>query len=269
MINIWGTTFIVGPFLGPALAGYLADALDWRGAFAILIGLYAVSTILVLVFGRETYYVPGIASKPQTFVQSLIGQGGAFEVHRPSFRASTISVVKYIFRWPMLLVGISMMVNFTWPIGITVTVDSFIRAPPYLMNNIEAASMRFAAVIGALIGWAIGYVFNEWVSKTRVHLSTWRPEFRLHGVWIPAIFEILGLTLFGLSLQFQLSWVAIAFGWCGVNIGLVGTMVAITAYILDKYPRHATTVSAILNMWRTCGMYTPSFSVFAVLIDGL
>jgi hypothetical protein len=38
-----------------------------------------------------------------------------------------------------------------------------------------------------------------------------------------------------------------------VNVGLVGTVVAITAFVLEKYPAHATTVSAIMNMWRSCG----------------
>jgi MFS family permease len=148
-----------------------------------------------------------------------------------------------------------MMVNFTWPIGITTTVDTFIRAPPFLMNNVQAASMRFAAVFGAIVGFIIGYIFNEYISKTRTPLPSWRPEFRLLGVFIPAIFECTGLILFGLSNQFELSWVALAFGWFMVNIGLVGTMVAITAYVLEKYPAHATTVSAIMNMWRSCGKY--------------
>lgn len=106
MINIWGTAFLVGPFMGPALAGYLADALDWRGAFAILVALYVVSTILVLGFGKETYYIPGHRiARPQTFVESLSGRGGPFLIHRPSFVESTITTLKYIIKWPMLLVG--------------------------------------------------------------------------------------------------------------------------------------------------------------------
>jgi hypothetical protein len=146
-----------------------------------------------------------------------------------------------------------MMINLTWPIGITTTVDSFIRAPPYLFINIQAASMRFAAVIGALIGFFLGSLFNEYLSKTRIHQHSWRPEYRLFGVFIPAVFECAGLLLFGFGNQFKLSWVALAFGWCMVNIGLVGTVVAITAFVLEKYPAHATTVSAIMNMWRSCG----------------
>jgi hypothetical protein len=149
-----------------------------------------------------------------------------------------------------------MMVNFTWPIGITVTVDSFIRAPPYLFNNIQAASMRFAAVFGAIFGWFLGFLFNSYISRSRSHLPSWRPEYRLFGVFIPAAFECAGLVLFGLGNQFQLSWVSLAFGWFMVNVGLVGTMVAITAFVLEKYPAYATTVSAIMNMWRSCGTLT-------------
>lgn len=34
---------------------------------------------------------------------------------------------------------------------------------------------------------------------------------------------------------------------------------AITAYALEKYPSHSTTVSAILNMWRTCGGFSVGY----------
>lgn len=34
---------------------------------------------------------------------------------------------------------------------------------------------------------------------------------------------------------------------------------AITAYALEKFPSHSTTVSAILNMWRTCGGFSVGY----------
>lgn len=37
-------------------------------------------------------------------------------------------------------------------IGITTTIDTFLHSPPYLFDTIEASSMRFAGVIGALCG---------------------------------------------------------------------------------------------------------------------
>lgn len=44
------------------------------------------------------------------------------------------------------------MINFCWPIGITSTVETFLHSPPYMFDEIEAASMRFAGVIGAVSG---------------------------------------------------------------------------------------------------------------------
>jgi len=106
MINIWGTTFLVGPFLGPALAGYLSAATSWRGAFAVLVALYAVSTALVLSFGRETYYLPNTPiAKGPNFIESLTARGGALAVQRPSFTITTKTLIKYLFRLPLLLVG--------------------------------------------------------------------------------------------------------------------------------------------------------------------
>ena len=58
-INIWSTTFLVGRTLFPALAGYILEGTgSWRDSFKILTGAYGFSTILILLFGYETYYNP-------------------------------------------------------------------------------------------------------------------------------------------------------------------------------------------------------------------
>ena len=44
------------------------------------------------------------------------------------------------------------MINFCWPIGLSITIDTFLHAPPYLLSDVQAASMRFAGVIGGLCG---------------------------------------------------------------------------------------------------------------------
>lgn len=260
MINIWDTTFLVGPYLGPGISGYLTNAMGWRGVSAVLVALYAVSTILVLLFGRETYYNPnaGLTRSPG-LVESITARGGGIALQRASLAPTARELVIYIFKVPMLLVGIAAMVNSTWPIGITVTVDSFIRAPPYLMNNTAAASMRWAAVLGDLAGWLIGYFFHEWVNRTKMHKPGFRSETRLHGVWIPLCCLVGGLLTYGLTINAGKHWIGIAFGWFGVNIGLVGVMVAITAFALEKYPERATIVSSIINMWRTSGGFSVSY----------
>lgn len=124
------------------------------------------------------------------------------------------------------------------------------------MDDISASSMRWCPVLGSLAGFTLGYFFNEWLSRTRFHRSDWTPEFRLHGVWIPAFSMVCGLLVYGLSINYNRHWVGLAFGWFFVNLGEIGSMVAITSFALEKYSNESTVVSAILNMWRTCGKFS-------------
>ncbi|KAJ5131691.1 hypothetical protein N7448_005849 [Penicillium atrosanguineum] len=255
MINIWGTTFLVGPFLGPALAGYIGAGTNWRDSFGVLTAIYGVSTVMVLAFGRETYYAPDKA--PGSRLGSYFGIGNTKLPKLSTLGFWCQRLVVYVFKFPLLMTGFAVLVTFTWPIGITTTIDTFLHSPPYLFDTIEASSMRFAGVIGALCGWAFGHFFNEWIYHR--HSANWRTELRLHGVWVPIGSMACGLLTYGLTMNFGEHWIGLAFGWIMVNIGMVGTIVAITAYALEKYPNQSTCVSAILNMWRTCGGFAVGY----------
>lgn len=183
MINIWGTTFMVGPFLGPAIAGYIGAGTNWRDSFGVLTAIYGLSTLTVLVFGAETYYNPGKA--PTSRVGSYFGVGNTKLPKGSTLWHWCEVMVLYVFKFPLLMTGIAILVTFTWPIGtynifskfhvskcwcftfyspgssflliyfcagITTTIDSFLHSPPYNFDTIEASSMRFAGVIGALGG---------------------------------------------------------------------------------------------------------------------
>ncbi|KAJ5808960.1 hypothetical protein N7474_010229 [Penicillium riverlandense] len=257
MINIWGTTFLVGPFLGPAIAGYIGAGTDWRISFGVLAAIYGASTIAVLVFGRETYYTPHRSGPAPSRLALCLGIGNTQLPKRATLSYWCRMVVIYVFKFPLFMTGLAILVTFTWPIGITTTIDTFLHSPPYLFDTIQASSMRFAGVIGALCGWIFGFFFNKWIYNH--HRANWRTEYRLHGVWIPIGSMAAGLLTYGLTMNFHKHWIGIAFGWILVNIGMVATIVAISAYALEKYPGQATCVSAILNMWRTCGGFAVGY----------
>ncbi|EED15932.1 MFS transporter, putative [Talaromyces stipitatus ATCC 10500] len=319
MINIWATTFLVGPFLGPAIAGYILVASQnrWIVSFGILTALYGLSTLLIMLFGYETYYDnhhnshDNNKSPMLTRIYSFIGLNNntSHLVKRSTLLSESSTLLKLIFKLPLLLLGISVMINFCWPIGITTTIDTFLHAPPYMFDDIQSSSMRFAGIIGGTSGYIFGHFFNEWIYKhyqskhnqtntikknrhndelgriasenssvqiadalvsfssatsdqhhyPTTSTSGWKPEYRLHGVWFPIASLVCGLITYGLTLHFQKSWLGLAFGWIMVNLGMVGSMVAMTAYALEKYPTHSTTVSAIINMWRTCGGFSVGY----------
>jgi MFS family permease len=149
----------VGPFIGPALAGYILDGShnQWVVSFGVLTALYGVSTLLIIVFGYETFYLDRSASLPyqrsmHTRLRSFFGIGNT---HLPKLETLTTQskvLLKLFFKISLLLPGIATMINFCWPIGITTTVDTFLHSPPYSFDTVQASSMRFAGVIGALSG---------------------------------------------------------------------------------------------------------------------
>lgn len=229
MINIWATSFLVGPFLGPALAGYIMEGThDWRSVFGVLAGLYGASTALVLFFGRETFYDKSTQAQQTNKLKAFLCIGNTRLPKLRTMATCFAILFRLAFLTPsLLLVGICTMINFTWPIGITVTFDTFIHAPPYLFGNIDGASMRFAPVIGALLGFLAGHIFNKWIyhGSGGRRQQYWRPEYRLHGVWFPVTCLFFGLLIYGLTLANGKSWVGLAFGWCLTNIGLIGSAV--------------------------------------------
>lgn len=227
-INIWGTTLLIGPFLFPALAGYILEGTQsWRDCFKVLAGLYAFSTVMILVFGYETYHDRTSGAQQVSRVQTFFAIGNTQNPKTKLFSASMSNTMRLMFAPPILLIGLSTMINCTWPIGITTTIDSFVRGPSYGFGNIADASIRFAGVVGALLGFCFGYFFNEWIynGSNGRRKTCWRSEYRLHGVWFPIGSMVCGLLTYGLTLDKEKSWVGLAFGWVMVNIGLTGSTV--------------------------------------------
>jgi hypothetical protein len=92
-------------------------------------------------------------------------------------------------------------------------------------------------------GYLFGYFFNEWIYNTHqrrgntqsdndsehldstVSSSSWRPEYRLHGIWFPIGSLAAGLLTYGLTLNFGKHWIGLAFGWIMVNLGMIATTV--------------------------------------------
>ena len=121
MINIWletrhstltrvvltenrGTTFLVGPFLGPAIAGYISAGSDWRTSFGVLTAIYGVSTAMVILFGYETYHEPGRTIK-QSRLASYFGIGNTMLPKGSTLRYWSRTVVVYVFKFPLLMIG--------------------------------------------------------------------------------------------------------------------------------------------------------------------
>jgi MFS family permease len=100
-----GTTFLVGPFLGPAIAGYVGAGTDWRTSFGVLTAIYGVSTFMVILFGYETYYVPGGKMLSQSRLSSYFGIGNTMLPKGKTLAYWCRTVVVHVFKFPLLMTG--------------------------------------------------------------------------------------------------------------------------------------------------------------------
>lgn len=107
-----GTTFLVGPFLGPAIAGYISNAAGWKASFAVLTGLYGFSTLLVVLFGYETYYARGNRTSTSR-IKSLFAIGNTDRVKASTFAYECKTLVVLIFKIPLLLTGMYSVAMYT------------------------------------------------------------------------------------------------------------------------------------------------------------
>jgi MFS family permease len=55
-INVWAFSFLIGPYLGPFISGFVVERLDWRNTFGVLCGFYGFSVLMIIFLGEETTY---------------------------------------------------------------------------------------------------------------------------------------------------------------------------------------------------------------------
>ncbi|KZF25794.1 MFS general substrate transporter [Xylona heveae TC161] len=262
-INIWGASFLLGPYLGPFISGMIITKLDWRADFGILAAFYGFSFILIILLGDETLYDRGEEKQQLTSttgvvrkLQLLSGFAGARAKGRPSVITSFLHTLSIGIRPHVFLISFTfyMLANM-WAVGLATTIPVLVHPPPYEFGPKATALLYLAPAIGAFVGEAWGHFFNEFIFRSylRRHNGKWLPEQRLWAVYPSVIVTVCALVLIGQCLERGLHWVGLAFGWAMYNVAAVTATVAISAYVLDCFPYHAALVSSIVNFWRTTG----------------
>jgi len=86
---------------------------------------------------------------------------------------------------------------------------------------------------------------------TRFNDGVWKPEYRLHALWIPGlIFNPIGLGLFGACLQYHLSWGLLALANGLVTFGSLTIMPITVNYLNECFIKNPAEASVALNAYR-------------------
>ena len=271
-MNLWVFCLLGGPFLGPFLSAWIIQAVDWRADYGILAGLYGFSCLLVVLIGEETLYDrQNPQSRPTGVlarIKLLLGVTGAQVEGRPTLWTVTKDLVRIQIRPQIFFITvIYVMVLVCWVIGIVSTWSEIVLAPPWLFSPDKFALSYLAPLIGAFVGQLWGHFFNDWLQNwyIRTHHGVYVLENRLWGTYAPTLIGFTGLILVGQTLQHTLSWMGLCLGWAFLVFAMVSATTAISAYCLDCFPKHASLVAAIINMWRQVSQNaSPIISVLTV-----
>ncbi|KAI7460638.1 hypothetical protein KC367_g8931 [Hortaea werneckii] len=250
-VNIWVFCLLGGPFLGPFLAAWLIQAVDWRTDFGVLAGLHGLATLSIIFLGDETLYDRRDPPPPRdkgviAKLKLLTGMTGIMSTLKPQIFFITVVYV---------------MVMIAWVIGVNNTVSQLLLPAPYRFSGSAFACSWLAPLIGAVVGQLWGYWFNKWLFNryVRRHNGRHNPVNRLWGTYAPTAVGLVGLVLYGQAFQHSLHWILIEIGWACMGFMMVSATTAVSAYCLDCFPEEASLVASIINMWRTTGGFCVAY----------
>lgn len=116
-----------------------------------------------------------------------------------------------------------------------------------------------AAVLSQLYCWSFCDRVPLWLCR-RYGYGLWKPEYRLHVLWVPIVTMPIGLGLFGACLQYRLHYMALAFASFLINFSAVAACPPILNYLVDCFTAVPNEVTAVVNLYRLIlGLVVPFF----------
>lgn len=157
----------------------------------------------------------------------------------------------------MIFLGIFSLIHFGFYIAMNALTPVYLQKPAklggYGFTVHQNALFSFVHWIGITFSLLYGHFFSD---RLPLYLcarnaGVWKPEFRLHALWIPAFFaNPIGLGIFGAALQYKMHWVVLAVGQCIVTFGSLALIPIVVNYLCECFTKHPAEVSITGNCLR-------------------
>ncbi|KAI9695043.1 MAG: hypothetical protein M1822_000660 [Bathelium mastoideum] len=230
-------TLMVRPFLGPILAAYIvAGTGDWYWVFGHL--AVALGVILIYIF----FFVP----------ETLCFQGNVWEQHRARrlsvrlrpFEHAEVPKWSTAFFRPLIMLkypacwlpAFWFAWTFSWSVGIgTVITILFGRYYHFQAPRVDLAYI--APLIGAVLGELAGGPFSDFIVQrlARRRNGQRRPETRLHSMYPALVCIVVGLVVFGVTLQQRKHYIVPLVGLTIFIFGMQASTTVVFTYPVDCY----------------------------------
>ncbi|KAK2616063.1 hypothetical protein N8I77_002773 [Diaporthe amygdali] len=267
-IGWWTLLTTLGPFLGPILAAYIVQGTgNWYWIFGHL--AIALGAILIYMFvarighfcgDSKAYTVNSIFFVPET----LYFQGNIQEQHQARRLSVRLKPFKHaeVPKWSTAFFRPLIMLRypacwlpafwfawtFSWSVGIGTIITILFRRNYQLMApNVNL--VYIAPLVGAVLGELAGGPFSDFVVQqmTRRNQGQRHPEMRLHAMYPALICIVVGLVMFGVTLQQQKHYIIPLVGLGIFIFGMQASTTVVFTYPVDCYLAQGADALALIG----------------------
>ncbi|GAA82860.1 polyamine transporter [Aspergillus luchuensis IFO 4308] len=266
---VLGSEFVLRTYFRHQRGAYVDARASWPISFWYTVPMNGVLALLILAFIEEAAFAGGEQAR-QSFTSEKWNMYLRGRAVPPQLRASwkNMGTILYdiflvSFSPVSIIVGFVMMVDFGFASMAIILGVTFVEAPRdeggYAMSKISMASFTLTQAIGTALAELYGhfisdrlplYLFHRKSKSQDIEPTEWRPEYRLHCLWVPVIMLPIGLGLFGASLEYHYHWVLLALGFLLLTFGAISLLPVAMTYLCECFPNHVSEVSAGMGVWR-------------------
>ncbi|EXJ70576.1 uncharacterized protein A1O5_06646 [Cladophialophora psammophila CBS 110553] len=251
-----------GTTIGPTFSGFIVQGASWTVQFWYLVALHGVVAILAFFFLYETGYTrPGgeeYPRQPRDFwanrLATLFGRRSVVANRTWKEMASLGWSQIRIFLLPVTLIfGGFQLVIFGWAVAFQALLAVFLQTPVgyggYGFSPGRNAACWFTVAVCLVYGHSVGDRLSFYIAR-RYHKGIWKPEHRLHSLWIPLVVIPIGLGLIAASLQYHLHYMVLALGSFVFVFGVISTAPVSANYLVECFTKHSVETTAVVNFYR-------------------
>lgn len=124
------------------------------------------------------------------------------------------------------------------------------------------STVSFFLWFGVILAQIYGALINDrlplWICQRRGGI--WKPEYRLHCLWVPAALVPCGLGIFGAGVEYHLHYMVLAVGAFLLTLGAMLCVPVSINYVAECFTHHAQESSNIMALFRlSLGLAVPFF----------
>ncbi|KAK9314307.1 major facilitator superfamily domain-containing protein [Lipomyces starkeyi] len=250
---------VVGPAAGPVIGGFLS-AVSWRWVFRVIGILSGVMTIVVFLSLPETYspyllHVKAKRLRKETGNEKL---HTAYEDRQSGpvtlFMKNIIRPCKLLILSPIVLI-MSIYVAITYgQLYLLFTTFTVVFEEQYGFSTNVVGLAYLGLGLGCLVSVLIIIRYSDRILlKMAAKSGEKKPEYRLPLLLILTPLDIVGLLIYGWTVQYAVHWIVPLIGTFLLGIGILATFSPTVSYLVDAYTIYAASASSASAMVRSLG----------------